>query len=95
MNDDTRSESESRRDGKRGASRCRIVRCLFPRGDGAVRRAGPRWSTRGGGREGTTRGSGSGFLTRPDGFVLTNSHVIHGRAELHVQTSDGRVAPPE
>ena len=56
---------------------------------GVVKAVGPAVVSITSRREGSSGGMGSGFLITPDGFALTNSHVVHERDKLKATTQDG------
>jgi len=41
------------------------------------------------------RGTGSGVIVDPEGYILTNYHVIRGASTIRVKTFDGRTYTPE
>lgn len=40
-------------------------------------------------------GSGSGLIIAPDGYVLTNCHVVEGASKIEIRLTDGNVYPAQ
>lgn len=40
-----------------------------------------------------TRAQGSGFFISPDGYIVTNNHVVENATDVHVVMEDGKVLP--
>jgi serine protease Do len=51
-------------------------------------RGGPRG---GGGGRGVVTGQGSGFFISPDGYAVTNNHVVDGSDKVEVTADDGKI----
>jgi len=45
------------------------------------------------GRGGIVRGGGSGVILRPDGYILTNNHVVHQASRIDVRLKNGKSFP--
>ena len=68
-----------------------VVKSVAP----AVVSIASRLTFRDDGRSFEQRGSGSGAVIAPDGYILTNSHVVHDAREVTVHFTDGSVRPAE
>ncbi len=61
----------------------------------AVKKAASSGRRGGFGNFGEVNGTGSGVLITPDGYILTNSHVVSGALQLEVSLADGSNYPAQ
>lgn len=45
------------------------------------------------GRRGEQMGAGSGVIVAPEGYIMTNNHVVQGAGRIEVRTADGTALP--
>ncbi len=45
------------------------------------------------GRRGEQMGAGSGVIVAPEGYIMTNNHVVQGAGKIEIRTADGIALP--
>jgi S1-C subfamily serine protease len=80
---------KSRSESKPAASDARLLDAYSQAVIAVVESAGPAVVSVTGYRGGRPAGSGSAFLVTPDGYAITNSHVIEGHDTFIAETVDG------
>jgi S1-C subfamily serine protease len=90
IDDASRPHQESRRPAKRSASDdADLLDAYSEAVIRVVENVSPAVISVSGGEAGGRGGGGSGFIIAPDGYAITNSHVVQERPQLAAETSEG------